>query len=145
MTSRLLQLDSKSHHFVSVQAIKVSQCEFVMAIKNGQKRKVGAHERACQVASAVMIRRSPSFPSLPSQLLAKIIIIHITIMFLNVWYHLAIDVLPAQASAVPCKQRNLFSPTQQDPELLEALKVLKFSYKKNHLNFVNDLMTHEED
>ena len=52
------------------------------------------------------------------------------------------DYLPIQASAVPCervfssagetdtKKRNRISP-----ELMEALQMLKFSYKKERLNF----------
>jgi hypothetical protein len=60
-----------------------------MAIKIGQKWKVGAREAARQVAFTVAIRRSPSFPSLPSQLLAKTITNYTTIMSLNIiiWCH----------------------------------------------------------
>jgi predicted S18 family serine protease len=59
------------------------------------------------------------------------------------------DVLPAQTSAVPCER--VFSSSKETcslricQEVLEALQVLKFSYKKNCLNFVNDLMAREKD
>ncbi|KAI0245390.1 hypothetical protein BJV78DRAFT_1139009 [Lactifluus subvellereus] len=58
------------------------------------------------------------------------------------------DHLPIQASAVPCervfsssaetdtKKRNRLSPT-----LMEALQVLKFSLKKNRLNFTQGWVT----
>lgn len=62
------------------------------------------------------------------------------------------DVLPAQASAVPCER--VFSSSKETcslhrnricPELLEALQVLKFAHKKTCLSFVDDLVAREED
>ena len=62
------------------------------------------------------------------------------------------DVLPAQASSVPsecifsssketCTQRrNKISPT-----MLEALQILKFTYKQDRLNFTEDLVADEWD
>ena len=61
------------------------------------------------------------------------------------------DYLPIQASAVPCehilsssaetdtKKRNRISPL-----LMEALQMLKFHLKKEHLNFTADWMTAEK-
>ncbi|EDR13320.1 uncharacterized protein LACBIDRAFT_309052 [Laccaria bicolor S238N-H82] len=48
-------------------------------------------------------------------------------------FPVTMDVLPTQASAVPCEW------------LLEVLQVLKFSHKKNQLSFVDDLIAREED
>ncbi|KII83130.1 hypothetical protein PLICRDRAFT_119798, partial [Plicaturopsis crispa FD-325 SS-3] len=57
-------------------------------------------------------------------------------------YRIALDVLPAQASAVPCervfsssaetdtKRRNSLSPT-----MMEALQILKFSFRTDRLDF----------
>ena len=55
-------------------------------------------------------------------------------------FHIAIDYLPIQASAVPC-ERVFSSSAETDmkkqdrisPALMEALQILKFSLKKDHL------------
>jgi hypothetical protein len=57
------------------------------------------------------------------------------------------DVLPAQASSVPSER--VFSSSKEtctarraslSPPVLEALQVLKFSYKQDRLNFTEDLI-----
>jgi hypothetical protein len=61
------------------------------------------------------------------------------------------DVLPAQASAVPCER--VFSSSKEtctlrrnrvSRRLLEALQVLKYSYRSERLSFVEDLCIAEE-
>jgi hypothetical protein len=67
-------------------------------------------------------------------------------------FRVAMDVLPAQASAVPCER--VFSSSKEtcslrrsrlSPTLLEVLQVLKFAYKQERLNFTDDLVAKEED
>jgi hAT family C-terminal dimerisation region len=62
------------------------------------------------------------------------------------------DVLPAQASAVPCER--VFSSSKEtctlrrsrlSPQLMEALQVLKFSFKQDRLTFTDDLLAVEKD
>ena len=62
------------------------------------------------------------------------------------------DVLPAQASAVPCER--VFSSSKEtctlrrsriSPQLMETLQVLKFAHKRDHLNFTVGLVAQEED
>lgn len=54
-------------------------------------------------------------------------------------FHLALDILPIQASAVPCER--MFSSAKETmtlrrnrigPDLMEALQMLKFSYNHGH-------------
>jgi hypothetical protein len=61
------------------------------------------------------------------------------------------DVLPAQASAVPCER--VFSSSKEtctlrrnrvSRVLLEALQVLKYSYRSERLSFVEDLIIAKE-
>ena len=61
-------------------------------------------------------------------------------------FHLTMDILPAQASAVPCER--LFSSGKEtytarrnriQPKLMEALQALKFSSHKNSLNMTEHL------
>ena len=61
-------------------------------------------------------------------------------------FHLAMDILPAQASAVPCE--CLFSSGKETytarrnrirPRLMEALQALKFSSRKGSLNLTEHL------
>ena len=62
------------------------------------------------------------------------------------------DYLPIQASAVPC-ERVFSSSAETDtkkrnhikPELMEALQILKFALKKEHMNFTRDLLVDEMD
>ena len=62
------------------------------------------------------------------------------------------DYLPIQASAVPCE--HVFSSSAETdtkkrnhikPELMEALQILKFALKKEHMNFTRDLLVDEMD
>ena len=62
------------------------------------------------------------------------------------------DVLPAQASAVPCerifsssKETCTLHRSQLSPQLMEALQVLKFSFKQDRLTFTDDLLVAEND
>jgi len=57
-------------------------------------------------------------------------------------FQVAMDILPAQASAVPCegvfsssKETCTLRRSQISPQLMEALQVLKFAHKQDHLNF----------
>ena len=62
------------------------------------------------------------------------------------------DVLPAQASSVPSER--IFSSSKEtctlrrsnlSPTMLEALQVLKFIYKQDRLDFMEDLVADERD
>ena len=62
------------------------------------------------------------------------------------------DVLPTQASSVPCE--HLFSSVKEtftarqnriQPDLMEALQVLKFSSRNSSLNFTEHLSAGLED
>lgn len=62
------------------------------------------------------------------------------------------DVLPAQASSVPSER--VFSSSKEtctdrranlSPAVLEALQILKFSYKQDRLNFTSHLVAEEVD
>lgn len=67
-------------------------------------------------------------------------------------YKIALDYLPIQASSVPC-ERVFSSSAETDTkkrnrissELMEALQLLKFGYKKDRLNFTGDLLADRED
>jgi hypothetical protein len=63
---------------------------------------------------------------------------------------MAMDYLPIQATSVSCK--HVFSSAKEtdtakrnriSPVLMEALQLLKFSLKKEHLNFMNGWATSE--
>ncbi len=65
---------------------------------------------------------------------------------------MAMDYLPIQASSVPCK--HVFSSSAEtdtkrrnciNPLLMEALQMLKFHLKKEHLNFTKGWMTVEKE
>jgi hypothetical protein len=67
-------------------------------------------------------------------------------------YKVALDILPAQASAVPCER--VFSSSKEtctvrrnrlSPALLEVLQILKFLFKQERLNFSEDWVAKEED
>lgn len=67
-------------------------------------------------------------------------------------FHVALDVLPVQASAVPCER--VFSSSKEtctlrrnriSSSLLEALQVLKYSYKQDRLDFMTGYLAKEED
>jgi len=62
------------------------------------------------------------------------------------------DILPAQASSVPCER--IFSSSKLTctdsrnrllPETVQALQFLKFTYKQSRLNFTPDLIAEEVD
>ncbi|KAG2051779.1 hypothetical protein BDR06DRAFT_573452 [Suillus hirtellus] len=62
------------------------------------------------------------------------------------------DVLPAQASSVPSER--VFSSSKEtcmdrranlSPPVLEALQILKFSYKQDRLDFTSHLVAEEID
>jgi hypothetical protein len=65
---------------------------------------------------------------------------------------MALDFLPIQASSVPC-ERVFSSSAETDtkkrnrinPDLMEALQLLKFAYKKERFSFTKHLLTSEED
>ena len=61
------------------------------------------------------------------------------------------DLLPAQASAVPCER--IFSSGKQtctdrrnrlSPDTIEILQVLKFAYSQDQLNFEDPVMKEED-
>ena len=63
---------------------------------------------------------------------------------------MAMDFLPIQATSVPCecvfsssKETDTTKRNQISPVLMEALQLLKFSLKKEHLNFMNGWATSE--
>lgn len=67
-------------------------------------------------------------------------------------FRVAMDVLPAQASSV--SSERVFSSSKEtctlqranvSPLVLEALQVLKFSFKQDRLNFTSDLVAEEAD
>ena len=67
-------------------------------------------------------------------------------------FPVAMDVLPVQASAVPCesafssgKQTATPNQNQLNPALMEALQLLKYMYKQDRLNFTRDLLARDED
>lgn len=65
----------------------------------------------------------------------------------------AMDILPAQASSVPCervqfsssKETNSLRRSRMSPELMEALQILKFSIRQDRLCFTRDFVAKEED
>jgi hypothetical protein len=66
-------------------------------------------------------------------------------------FQVEMDVLPAQASAVPCervfsssKERCTLRRNRVSRVLLEALQVLKYSYRSERLSFVEDLSIAKE-
>lgn len=67
-------------------------------------------------------------------------------------HRVALDVLPAQASAVSCervfsssKETDSLHRNQLSPEVMEALQILKYIYKQARLNFTSDLVAEEAD
>jgi hypothetical protein len=67
-------------------------------------------------------------------------------------FHVAMDILPVQASAVSCERFFLSAADTDDPDrnrlhpaLMEALQVIKFSVKQDRFNFVPDLVAKEEE
>jgi hypothetical protein len=64
-------------------------------------------------------------------------------------FRVAMDVLPAQASSgrvlSSSKETCTARRASLSPPVLEALQVLKFSYKPDRLNFTEDLIADEVD
>lgn len=67
------------------------------------------------------------------------------------FYRIALDVLPAQASAVPCER--VFSSSKEtdtnrranlSPEKMEKLQILKFGFRGARLNFTDDIQPDRE-
>ncbi|KAG6808413.1 hypothetical protein H0H92_004231 [Tricholoma furcatifolium] len=67
-------------------------------------------------------------------------------------FRVAMDVLPVQASSVPCER--VFSSSKEtcalrrnrmSPKHMEGLQLLKFSYKQDRLTFTDDLLAKEVD
>jgi hypothetical protein len=67
-------------------------------------------------------------------------------------FKVAVDVLPAQASSVPCER--IFSSSKEtctlrcnmlSAALLEVLQVLKHLYKQERLDFMSQWMSRKED
>ncbi|KAG8948317.1 hypothetical protein FRC03_000753 [Tulasnella sp. 419] len=67
-------------------------------------------------------------------------------------YGIALDVLPAQASAVPCER--VFSSSKDtiplkranlSPSLMSALQFLKYAYRSNRLGFTSYYIATEEE
>lgn len=67
-------------------------------------------------------------------------------------FKVAMDILPIQASSVPCER--VFSSSKEtctlrrsrlSPGLLESLQVLKYMYKQLRLDFTADFLAKEED
>jgi uncharacterized protein YaeQ len=67
-------------------------------------------------------------------------------------FPVALDILPVQASAVPCER--IFSSSKEtcalrrsllSASVLEILQVLKHLYKEEHLQFSSHLVAKEED
>ena len=63
---------------------------------------------------------------------------------------MAMDYLPIQATLVPCehvfssaKEKDTAKQNWISPTLMEALQLLKFSLKKERLNFINGWSTSE--
>ncbi|KAF8268420.1 hypothetical protein EI94DRAFT_1553886, partial [Lactarius quietus] len=66
-------------------------------------------------------------------------------------FAITMDYLPIQATSVPCervflsaKETDTVKQNQISPVLMEALQPLKFSLKKEHLNFTAGWSTSEE-
>ncbi|KAJ2927910.1 hypothetical protein H1R20_g9190, partial [Candolleomyces eurysporus] len=67
-------------------------------------------------------------------------------------YRISMDILPAQASAVCCER--VFSSSKEtctlrrarlQPNMLEALQMLKYSFRQARLSFTDNILTKEDD
>jgi len=67
-----------------------------------------------------------------------------------VLFHLAMDILPAQATAVPCervlssKETCTLPRSQLGPTTLEILQVLKHLYQRERLDFTTGILAKED-
>ena len=69
-----------------------------------------------------------------------------------VLFHLAMDILPAQATVVPCervfsssKETCMLHRSQLGPITFEILQVLKYLYQRERLDFTTGILAKEED
>lgn len=67
-------------------------------------------------------------------------------------FRVALDIMPVQASAVPCervfsssKETDTLRRSNLDPILMEVLQVLKYFYRSDRLAFTEGLMANEEE
>ncbi|KAJ7835665.1 hypothetical protein B0H14DRAFT_2187595, partial [Mycena olivaceomarginata] len=67
-------------------------------------------------------------------------------------FRLALDVLPAQASAVPCervfsssKETDALRRSSLSPTVMEMLQILKFIYRKGRISFTEGWVATEEE
>jgi hypothetical protein len=72
-------------------------------------------------------------------------------MYLLLW-KIVLNILPAQASAVPCehifsssKGTNTLHLSNLSPIIMEILQILKFIFQNNHLSFIENLVSMEEE
>ncbi|KAI5828857.1 hypothetical protein K523DRAFT_243539, partial [Schizophyllum commune Tattone D] len=71
---------------------------------------------------------------------------------LSLWFRAAMDILPIQASAVPCER--VFSSSKETdslrraniaPEMMEMLQILKYTLRQQELDFTEGLLATEEE
>ncbi|KAL1691529.1 hypothetical protein GGG16DRAFT_53319, partial [Schizophyllum commune] len=67
-------------------------------------------------------------------------------------YRVALDVMPAQASAVPCervfsssKETDALRRANLSPKLMEHLQILKYIFRGDRLNFMSELLCTEQE
>ncbi|KAG1718032.1 hypothetical protein EDB19DRAFT_1803506 [Suillus lakei] len=85
---------------------------------------------------------SPPLPAPPSNQYAQYMPMqHQKEHIFPLLFRVAMDVLPTQASKETCTDRH----ANLSPTVLEALQVLKFSYKQDQLNFTSHLIAEEVD
>jgi hypothetical protein len=67
-------------------------------------------------------------------------------------YHVALDILPVQASSVACE--HVFSSSKETvttrcarllPPLMEALQFLKYAYRQDHLDLMEGFVSSERE
>ncbi|KAJ6492756.1 hypothetical protein C8R47DRAFT_975538, partial [Mycena vitilis] len=70
----------------------------------------------------------------------------------EILYRVALDVLPVQASAVPCER--VFSSSKEtdalrrgnlSPAVMEMLQILKFIFRQGRISFTDDLVATEKE
>ncbi|KAJ7683671.1 hypothetical protein B0H17DRAFT_864290, partial [Mycena rosella] len=69
-----------------------------------------------------------------------------------IFFRIALDVLPVQASAVPCervfsssKETDVLRRGNLSPIVMEMLQILKFIYRKGRVSFTDGLVATEEE
>ncbi|KAG5649309.1 hypothetical protein H0H81_004694 [Sphagnurus paluster] len=67
-------------------------------------------------------------------------------------FRVALDVLPVQASSVPCervfsssKETNTLRRSQLSPAMMEVLQMLKFMFRSDRMDFNDDWLVREDD